>query len=132
MNFLRAIAAAARPACCAAVRCNDAPLGNLPIVEVTIVSDRTIAELHERYLADPAPTDVITFPHGEIFIGAGTVAENAGRYQTGVSEEAARCLIHGLLHLAGWDDLTQADAKDMETYQEEIFNAARRMIQSRP
>jgi ssRNA-specific RNase YbeY (16S rRNA maturation enzyme) len=64
-----------------------------------------------EFFHDPAPTDVITFPYGEILIGAGVVSENAG-----------------LLPLAGWNGQTVRDAKDMAQKQEQIFKIARRMV----
>jgi probable rRNA maturation factor len=95
------------------------------------VSDRVIAKVHWRFFNDPAPTDVITFQDGEILIGAGMVAGNAARFGNTPSEEAALCLIHGLLHLAGWDDQTARETKDMRRKQEQIFKMARRVVCSR-
>jgi probable rRNA maturation factor len=84
--------------------------------------------VHETFFNDPAPTDVITFPDGEILIGASVVAGNAVRFGNTPDEEAALCLIHGLLHLAGWDDRIAREAKDMRRKQEQIFKMARRMV----
>ncbi len=125
---VRAIALPARSACLSALRFPEAPLASLAEIEATIVSDRQIARVHGQFFADPTPTDVITFQHGEILIGAETVAENAARYGHSPDHEAALCVIHGLLHLAGWDDLTARDAKQMAKLQEQIFKTARKMI----
>ena len=54
--------------------------------------------------------------------------ENAARYGHSPDHEAALCVIHGMLHLAGWDDLTARDAKQMAKLQEQIFKTARKMI----
>jgi probable rRNA maturation factor len=113
------------------MRFHRAPLDGLEEIEATIVSDRAIARVHRTFFNDPAPTDVITFPDGEILIGAGVVASNAARFGNTPSEEAALCLIHGLLHLAGWDDQTARGAKDMRRKQEQIFKMARRVVCSR-
>jgi probable rRNA maturation factor len=125
------MAESALPACRAAVRSPRSALGRLEEIEATIVSNQAIAKVHGEFLNDPSPTDVITFPYGEILIGAGVVSENAARFGCGASEEAALCVIHGLLHLAGWDDQTVRDAKDMAQTQEQIFKIARRMVCSR-
>jgi len=125
------MAESALPACRAAARSPGSPLAGLEEVEATILGDREIAKVHSQFFNDPAPTDVITFPYGEILIGAGVVAENAERFGSSPSEEAALCVIHGLLHLAGWDDQTAGDAKDMARKQEQIFKIARRMVCSR-
>lgn len=126
--FIRRMAAAALPACVKAIRTRHAPLKGLPLVEATIISDRRIAVVHGDFFDDPAPTDVITFQHGEILIGAETIRDNARRYHQTPSEEAARCVIHGLLHLGGWDDLAARDAKKMAAIQEQIFKRARAVL----
>jgi probable rRNA maturation factor len=131
LAFIRDMAESALPACLAAVRSPRSALGRLEEIEATIVSNQAIAKVHGEFLNDPSPTDVITFPYGEILIGAGVVSENAARFGCDASEEAVLCVIHGLLHLAGWDDHTLRDAKDMAQKQEQIFKIARRMVCSR-
>ena len=128
LPFIRRVAAAAVPGCLDAIRSPDAPLARLAAVEAVILSDKAIARVHGEFFQDPAPTDVITFHHGEILLGAGVIAENAGRFGLEPSGEAALCLIHGMLHLAGWDDLTARQAKQMARKQEQIFKAALRMV----
>lgn len=127
-EFILRLAKIARPACMAAVRANSAPLSQLQLVEAVILSDRAIARVHDEFFSDPAPTDVITFHHGEILIGAGVVSENGKQYGHTPDEEAALCFIHGLLHLAGWDDHDEEEAKEMARMQEQIFKYARRMV----
>lgn len=122
------MAEAAHPACLEAVCLPDAPLPGLEVVEGTILNDAAIAAVHAEFFNDPTPTDVITFHHGEILLGAGIVTENARRYDRTPDEEAALCLIHGMLHLGGWDDRTPVDAKKMARQQEQIFKMARKMV----
>jgi probable rRNA maturation factor len=131
LTFVRLMAECALPACLRAIRSSRAPLTRLEEIEATIVTDRAIAKVHRTFFNDPAPTDVITFPDGDILIGAGVVADNAARFGSTPSEEAALCLIHGLLHLAGWDDQTARASKDMRRKQEQIFKMARRVVCSR-
>ncbi len=131
MPFIRAIAEAALPACQSTLKSRAAPLGRLKEIEATIVGDAAITKVHRDFFDDPTPTDVITFPYGEILIGAGVVCENAGRFGNTPSEEAALCVVHGLLHLAGWSDQTTSTAKDMARKQEQVFEMARRMVCSR-
>ncbi|HRJ71629.1 MAG TPA: rRNA maturation RNase YbeY [Terrimicrobiaceae bacterium] len=128
LGFIRRTAAAAVPGCLAALRSPDVPLARLTEVEAVVLSDKAIARVHGTFFQDPTPTDVITFHHGEILLGAGVIAENARRFGQDPSEEAALCVIHGMLHLAGWDDLTARDAKLMARKQEQIFKAALRMV----
>lgn len=126
--FILRLAEVARPACVAAVREDSAPLAHLREVEASLLSDRAIARVHDEFFSDPTPTDVITFHHGEILIGAGVVGENALKYGHTPDEEAALCYIHGLLHLAGWNDHEADEAKEMARMQEQIFKCARRMV----
>jgi probable rRNA maturation factor len=128
LGLIRALVEYAVPACLQATRSRQAALSQLERIEATIVANRVIAKVHRQFFRDPAPTDVITFPYGEILIGAGVVSENASRFGHGASEEAAYCVIHGLLHLAGWDDQTESEAKDMARKQEQIFKTACRMV----
>ena len=128
LAYIRRIAEAARADCLAASLSPDSPLPSLEQVEISILSDKAIAEVHGEFFQDPTPTDVITFHHGELLLGAGVVAENARQYGHQPSDEAALCVIHGMLHLAGWDDLTAKDAKKMAKEQDRIFKMARRVL----
>jgi probable rRNA maturation factor len=128
LPLVRAVAKKALPACRAEIRSSGAALAWLESIEITIVGDGAIAKIHDQFFGSPEPTDVITFPHGEILIGAGVVSRNAVRFGHSASEEASLCIVHGLLHLAGWSDQTEGQAKEMSLKQEQIFKTARRMV----
>ncbi len=128
LDFIARMAQVAHPFCLAANRSDTVPLAQLTEIAVSLLSDRRIAQVHREFFDDPTPTDVITFQHGELLLGAGVVADNAQTFGRSINEEAALCVIHGLLHLAGWDDLTAAEAKKMAARQEQIFKMARRML----
>jgi probable rRNA maturation factor len=128
LALIRAILERALPVCRTASRSPDSPLNCLDRIEATIISNRAIARVHREFFDDPRPTDVITFPCGEILIGAGVVLENAKRFGHSPTAEAALCVIHGLLHLADWDDQRVEDAKLMARKQEQIFKTAHRMV----
>ena len=93
-------------------------------VEITLLGEAAIAKVHGKFLGDPAPTDVITFDHGEILIGVPVAAANAKNFRLSVDHEVALCAIHGLLHLLGYDDLTEKQRKNMHRRQDEILEAA--------
>lgn len=84
-------------------------------IVLNFVSDSTIKKLNMGYLKHNFYTDIITFPYndnkteieGEIFISLDTVAKNAKIYETGFKRELARVIIHGCLHLAGYNDKTK-------------------------
>jgi probable rRNA maturation factor len=83
-------------------------------ISVAIVDDASIARLHGEFLNDPTPTDVLTFVleqspralEGEIVLSADMARNNAARYRCLACDELLRYVIHGALHLAGYDDAT--------------------------
>jgi len=93
------------------------PPGNLSIVFLT---DPALARLHADFLADPSTTDVITFEGdasfgsaGEICVSADTAAAYARQHGRDCSAELTLYVIHGWLHLAGYDDLQPARKRRM-------------------
>ncbi len=103
------------------VKNDDAPLLHLTEVEATIVSDAAIALVHADFLDDPTPTDVITFHHGEIIVSADTAAREGPAHGHTLNQELCLYLIHGLMHLAGWDDHDEAEAAEMRRRQEAVL-----------
>jgi probable rRNA maturation factor len=99
-------------------------LADLPEISVVLVSDQRIASIHRRFMDDPSPTDVITFQHGEIFVSTQTAKRQARRFRTSFEHELRLYLVHGLLHLAGFDDKTPAGARKMQQLQERIVASA--------
>lgn len=93
-------------------------------VAVLIVSDRQMASLHRRFMNEAGPTDVITFQHGEIFISADTAKRNARRFGNSLARELRLYVVHGLLHLRGFDDRDPAGARKMEGVQRKILTKA--------
>ena len=96
-------------------------------VEITLLGEAAIAKVHGEFLDDPTPTDVITFKYGEILIGVPVAAANARKFRYPVDHEVALCAIHGLLHLLGYDDLTEKERVIMHARQEEILREALRL-----
>ena len=97
-------------------------LKRLEEVCVAIVSDRTIARVHEEFMGIPGPTDVITFEHGEIVMSAQTAALYAAERGHRVEVELALYTVHGLLHLNGFEDTTSRDAARMQRVQTRVLN----------
>jgi probable rRNA maturation factor len=90
-------------------------------ISVVFVSDRIIAEMHDRFMGVRGPTDVITFQHGEIVISAETARRQARAYRSSLGEELQLYIIHGLLHLRGYDDKTLAGSREMRRLQNSIL-----------
>lgn len=120
-RWLEKIAAAALPACMAAAKSDHPPLLSLEEIEVSIVSDSKISKVHADFLGDDSPTDVITFHHGEILISADTALRQGLDHQQSMDQELALYLVHGLLHLAGWEDEDPEEQAAMHRLQEKIL-----------
>lgn len=91
-------------------------------LEVALVDDATIARLSRRYLRHRGPTDVITFAAGprsedgvlgEVVISVDRARAQARRYGQSLRAEIALLLVHGILHLRGYDDRTPGAAAAM-------------------
>jgi probable rRNA maturation factor len=91
---------------------------------VLIVSDRRISSLNRQFLNESGPTDVITFSHGEIFVSAETARRHARQFRNSLARELQLYVVHGLLHLHGFDDETKTEAQKMERTQERILAKA--------
>ncbi|HEY6967637.1 MAG TPA: rRNA maturation RNase YbeY [Candidatus Angelobacter sp.] len=75
-------------------------------VEVLITGNRRIRVLNRRFRKQDKPTDVLSFPRhdgGDIAISADLAAANAVRYGHAASDELKILILHGMLHLAGYD-----------------------------
>jgi rRNA maturation RNase YbeY len=89
-------------------------------LNVIIVDDIRIREINNQFLKHDYNTDVIAFNYnernivnGEIYISIETVRRNAREYNVNLGEELFRVLIHGVLHLLGFNDKTETDSKKM-------------------
>ena len=92
------------------------------------VTDDYLAEMHGRYLNDPDKTDVITFNLGdektesEIYISYERAIEQAREFGVSFDEEITRLMIHGLLHLAGYNDIDRDDRIKMKSIENNLVN----------
>ena len=104
-------------------------LGNINII---FCSDNYILDVNVKYLGHDYFTDIITFDYcekdilsGDLFISIDTVRDNAEFYKTEFNDELNRVIVHGLLHLIGYDDHTPEEQKimrDKENYYLELRN----------
>ena len=101
-------------------------LRNLSEVFVWLISDRRMALLHRKFLGQTGPTDVLTFQHGEIFISVETARRNAPAFRNSLMRELKLYIVHGLLHLHGFDDQTPSETRRIKTAQEKILRACSR------
>lgn len=118
------IVEAAIPMCMEVAGKHGGPLTGLDQIEFAVVGNRAMARVHREFLGLPGPTDVITFPYGEILVCAPIARARAKEFGHDVTTELALYCIHGLLHLAGHDDLEPGPARLMAQAQERVLHAA--------
>lgn len=94
-------------------------------IHIIFVDDAFLQNLHQEFLSDDSPTDVITFElgsenltEGEIYISLDRAADHAREFQVETSAEIARLIIHGILHLNGYDDQTAEEQQQMRAKEE--------------
>jgi probable rRNA maturation factor len=95
-------------------------LGNVGELSLVFLTDPALARLHAEFLDDPTPTDVITFEGdlamgtaGEICVSADTARRYALEHGRDFSAELTLYIVHGWLHLAGYDDLVPVKKRAM-------------------
>ena len=99
----------------------QSPLVSLEQVEVSIVCAEDISEVHARFLNDPTATDVITFDHGELIVSASMAEEKAVELGHSTEVELLLYVVHGLLHLGGYNDKSESEFREMSRIQEAIW-----------
>ena len=98
---------------------------------VAFVTDAAMRRLNRRFLGHDYPTDVLAFPlgdgglFGEVVVSAPYAAREARRRGIPVEEELLRYVVHGCLHLMGYDDHAPADRRRMWARQEKLLKSSR-------
>ncbi len=102
---------------------HEKKLGEISII---FCSDDYILKVNREYLNHDYFTDIITFDYcegsnvnGDLFISLDTVLDNSRDFDTGYENEIMRVIIHGILHLIGFNDKTDSEQEEM-TRQENI------------
>lgn len=85
-------------------------------ISIIFCSDPYILDINQKYLGHDYYTDIITFDYcegdrlsGDLFISVDSVHENSIEYGTEFKDELNRVIVHGLLHLIGYDDHSEED-----------------------
>ncbi len=118
----------------------DAPRAS---ISIAFVDNATIRQLNCRHLGHDWPTDVISFPLstaddsilvGELVVSAEMAVALAPDVGAEAREELALYVVHGLLHLCGYDDASEVSAQVMRRREREILDgaAADRATEPRP
>lgn len=89
-------------------------------ISVIFCSDPYLLEINRKYLGHDYYTDIITFDYsegdtisGDLFISVDTVRSNAEYYSADFKDELDRVIVHGVLHLIGYDDHTDEQSAEM-------------------
>jgi probable rRNA maturation factor len=99
-------------------------LRKLSEIFIWLISDRRMALLHQKFLGQSGSTDVLTFQHGEIFISVDTARRHARAFENSLLRELKLYIVHGLLHLHGFDDRKPVEVRKMKKAQEKILCSA--------
>lgn len=96
------------------------------LFSIAIVSDDEIQKMNKQYRKKDKPTDVLSFryddEHGEIVLSADRIHAQAEEYGHPVEAEAAFNLIHGILHILGWDhERSEEEATKMRALEIQII-----------
>ncbi len=112
-------------------------------VSISFVDDKTMTELNESYRHKEGPTDVLSFECdgveedlaeslqseapvfvlGDVIIAPDVAERQSAEYGTGFEGEIDLLLIHGLLHLCGYDHIDDADAEEMQKREKALLAA---------
>lgn len=97
----------------------DFKVGDLAFI---FCDDEYLHRINLQFLHHDTLTDIITFDynlgkevHGEIYISIERILENATEFKVSFNEELHRVIIHGVLHLCGYKDKSEADVKQMRS-----------------
>jgi len=95
-----------------------------------ITNDENLKRINIEFLSHNYYTDVITFNYnkenvvnGEIYISLERVLENSISYNVSLNKELIRVIIHGVLHLVGYDDSTKEERKGMRKLEDFWLNS---------
>jgi probable rRNA maturation factor len=93
-------------------------------VSLLLTGDREIGVLHDEFLGDPTPTDVISFAvdeGAELVVSVDTARRVARQKGHAARAELALYVVHGLLHVMGWDDLRAKDRAEMRAAESAVM-----------
>ncbi len=113
---------------------------SISFLQINFVSSQQIIKINEEYLKHEGSTDIITFNYsddnfnleGDCYICVDVAKENAKLYDVSIQNELLRLIIHGVLHLVGYDDIREEDKKLMKHEEDRLlnlfYNAERKLI----
>lgn len=104
-------------------------------INIIFTSDDYLLKINQKYLNHNYFTDIITFDYregdvivGDLFISVDSVKDNSSFYGTSFDNELMRVIVHGVLHIIGYDDHTPEDVKVMRSKEDFYLNALNNLI----
>ncbi|HOP50035.1 MAG TPA: rRNA maturation RNase YbeY [Ignavibacteriales bacterium] len=99
-------------------------------IDINFVNNDVIKQINIDYLKHNYTTDIITFNYdgnnkilnSEIFISIDEAKDNAEYFKCSLNDEIVRLIIHGFLHLVGYDDMNDQDYKVMKSKEDELVS----------
>jgi probable rRNA maturation factor len=99
-------------------------------IQLVMVSDEALAELHGRFLDDDSPTDVMAFDmsdevdgrNGEVYVSVDCARRVSAQRGTSFDRELALYVVHGCLHLCGYDDHEDEDRARMREAEHDVLS----------
>ncbi len=103
------------------------------VVNIILENDEFLRNLKKKYFNQDVYTDAISFNledseapiEGEIYISLPRIIANAKKYRNSLNNEFKRIVIHGLLHLVGYNDLTNLDKKQMTSLEDKYIKLSK-------
>ena len=104
-------------------------------INIIFCSDNYILDINMKYLNHDYFTDIITFDYcegkklsGDLFISIDSILENAIEYGVDFEEELHRVMVHGLLHLIGYDDHTPEEENQIHAKEDYYLKLRKEII----
>jgi len=97
------------------------------ILNVVFVNDQYIRALNKAYRDKDEPTDVLSFSYdsdnliGEVYVSTETAGRQAKEHKHSLSDELVRLIVHGILHVHGFDHEREEDYKDMFAVEKSVL-----------
>jgi rRNA maturation RNase YbeY len=106
-----------------AVSLPSSVIHEISMLDIALIDQAASDQAHRQFMDIPGATDVITFPYGELLVCPAVAVQQAADHNEPLWREIFRYIVHGMLHLAGFDDLNPNDAEIMHQQQEDIIRA---------
>ena len=105
-------------------------------MQINFINSKEITDINRKYLKHNYSTDIITFNYsetkseidGEIYISVEDAASNSIKFEVTFVEEILRLVIHGFLHLVGYNDNNSTNKVIMKRLENKLFNQYRVLV----